>query len=198
MISNVITNPIVKTNHRSWSASNMAIYIRTRKLKISILVHTERQRIFSAERRDERKVLGLDSHTGPEPQQAPWIRGGPWCFRYSVHLKDLYYFHCSIVKPSVLSRLASAPLYRKASAPIIVYLCLPLNYSLSTYPPKLVLVLCSCFVQKVISFSAWPGSCPDRLPSQAPVQFGILVLDSGCLSRGLCPTLGIGIHRDLK
>ena len=30
---------------------------------------------------------------------------------------------------------------------IIVYLCLPLYYSLSTYPPKLVLVLCSCFVQ---------------------------------------------------
>ena len=59
-------------------------------------------------------------------------------------------------------------------------------------------VLCSCFVRKVVSSSAWPGSCPDRLPSQAPVQFGVLVLDSGCLSRGLCPTLGIGIHRDLK
>ena len=102
--------------------------------------------LIPAERRDERKVRGLDSHTGPEPQHAPWIRGGPWCFRYSVHLEDLYYFHCSIVKRSALSRLASAPLYRKASAPIIVYLCLPLNYSLSTYPPKLVLVLCSCFV----------------------------------------------------
>ena len=98
--------------------------------------------LIPAERRDERKVRGLDSHTGPEPQQAPWIRGGPWCFCYSVHLKDLYYFHCSIVKRSALSRLASAPLYRKASAPIIVYLCLPLNYSLSTPPPK----TCSCFV----------------------------------------------------